>query len=65
MSEKGKGLAILLGMDKSKPGDGSEAVSEDEPNVALEDAGNNLITAFKEGDAAGVAQAVLDIVDAR
>jgi hypothetical protein len=57
-----KGIAILLGLGKPKAGQDGESAQPDS-NTALKDAGDNLISAYKAGDAEGVAQAVLDIVE--
>jgi hypothetical protein len=62
MSEKGKGLAILLGLGKKGGGDNEPMGEEGGDDKALSDAGDNLVSAIKSGDGAGAAQAVLDIM---
>lgn len=56
---KGKGLALLLGLDKK----GEEDEPDEDTDQAMSDAGDNLIAAIKADDGAGVAQAIRDIVD--
>jgi hypothetical protein len=61
---KGKGLSLLIGIGKAKPGAEKEQESEESGPPDLELEGQAVMKAFKAGDAKAFAQALREFIDA-